>query len=489
MSPYQEIVLMPATTSPDAHYISGLTDDKHEVDRALEVARRASGVVLYFHGGLSSENYMESTLGPWLLDSIFQDTNLGGAGGLHPIFVNYDAGPFDWEKIRRFLQELIVKRIVKALIGRFQCEQVKQLVNTDGDNDAAWAEAGRGILMISGMRFSDEQIGYLLGDEEAQRELQGKIEKADAEIAGIARDIEQFAEEKGAASADIGVFKPAKFIVRVAARFALGTRHQIEPTIMEEFLREMSFLGLAELAQNHWKIVYENTEKCWIPNNNGQRLIAALAQLRTERGGQFPIHVVSHSAGAIAIAYLVAYLARNNGPKLDNIIMLVPAVNLKLFAETIVAFSHTYTNFRAFVLKREKEESDNLASIVYPASLLYFVSGVAENAGFGDRMLPIEQHLRRRKPYVSDWYKSMFGGVQGEYEKVWDFFDGDGRLIYCPNLVGDSGRKNDGSSHSNTKYPWITRELAKSVLYLLTGSLVNNGNLPRPTKPPGAPSA
>lgn len=471
-------------------FVRGRYDNPEELKEVLTKAEEAGGALLYFHGGLSGRNYIEKELGLQLRQSLLSETNLssGSKPGLHPIFVIYDAGIFDPEKLLDYLKDSTVATVVRWLVGKFGS---KSFLKADPETQAAaLQEAGRAFLdrnMKS--TFNDEQIAELLQNEQALRSLAARLEVNDPDVRKISEKVARLSAMKLATLPGLGALKPAIVALKIATRFALRLNHQFLPTIEEEVLRELSYLGVIDpelFAKHHWKTVYERTEECWQPGKNGSRLIAELAGLRAKAkaaGREFPIHAMSHSAGSIAISHLVEYIAKNDGPKLDSIIMLAPAVRHSLFAETVVKYPEAYTDFRAFILQDARERSDQLVWGAYPASLLYFVSGFCEETGSGDCLLLTDRHLTRQWPYTAWWYPKTIGRQQGDFEAVWKFFAVPGRKVLCPDSSGTDGVDNDGTSHEDTKLLWCTRRLGKAVLFLLTGKKVTDAEIPAPRPP------
>ncbi len=485
-----------SNATPPPIFVSGRHEDPTELDPVLAAAEEAGGALLYFHGGLSSRDYIEDELGLQLRESLLSEKNLSEdkLPALHPIFVIYDAGIFDLEKLLDYLKESTVAAVIRWLAGRFGGESALKL--SAPEQDTALQAAGREFLRASmKSNVSDEQVAELLQNEQAMRSMAAWLEVNDPDVQTISGEIAALAAMKRAQRPGLGALKPAIVAVKIAARFALRLNHQFVPTIEEEVLRELCFLRVIDLelfAQHHWRTVYERTQECWQPGKNGHRLIAGLAQLRTKAeaaGRSFPIHTMSHSAGSIAISHLVAHLAKTSGPKLDSIVMIAPAVRHALFAETVVKHPNTYANFRAFILQDAKEKTDQLVWGLYPASLLYFVSGLCEDTGHGDCLLLTDRHLTPRWPYTAWWYPRTIGRQQGDFESVWKFFERPGHKILCPNSSGIEGEDNDGETHENTKLPWCTRRLGKAVLFLLTRKTVADADIPPPTIKPSCPTA
>jgi hypothetical protein len=64
---------------------------------------------------------------------------------------------------------------------------------------------------------------------------------------------------------------------------------------------------------------------------------------------------------------------------LMDVVFMAPAVTTELFAQTVQQFGSRIREIRMFTMKDELEKKDQLIPVVYPHSLLYFISGVLED--------------------------------------------------------------------------------------------------------------
>ena len=509
-------------------------DEEGAFDAVLTKVRGSECVVLYFHGGLSTEAYMKDKLGPWLRKSQFTERNLGN---LCPIFITYNAGFFDGigDKLLHAMVDFddeifnlvadktgvmdaldgkkeLAAKIEKAIRKKADGHKVQfalSLAESGHDERAFIGLAARALLADPGKpktgmdaasmyirpkdippgdELSDEALLKAYDNEDALKRFSANILKNESEFEEIYKET-ALMEEEGGLPGTTTLWWPTGFtfnafavIPRILIRFATGTNHEYEPTIFEELSRGIKAygIGLAMLAQEHWSYVGRQAERCWEEGTYTHRLISELATLRKQKGDGFKISVVSHSAGSIPIGTLVKYLEDEEpGLKLDNILMIAQAINQSLFKSTVVDnCGKNYRNFRAYVLALQSERDDDVA-LIYRASLLYFVSGAAEKDGHGDRMLLIKQHLdRNRWPYSEAFARYM---LEGKTE-VWDFFDNDkSKILVYPsdNLEGSH------ATHECTKYPWVTQAIGKDIIRLLTGKTTDPITI---NTPPGAPT-
>ena len=487
------VVLMGCATSPaaqkdepmDAHPVAGNDYADHfvscrstklaDVDRVLDKVKRSKGVVLYFHGGLSSDTYMKTKLGPWLMKSIFREENLDG---LYPIFVDYDAGVFDSAKLADFLKQGLTRSIVRRITGRLDEQAAKGAAAKAAPEDK-YLLASREILRSADRTkgLTDEDYGELLIDDGSRARVGDMLTKSEPELAKAAGELEQLATEEQKGAEKLSVTGGIKAIVRILARFATKTNHQVAPTIEEEIVRwvEIYGVGPGTFAQHHWDTVYERSASCWQPGRSGKYLVDNLLAIERDKkanGEAFTISTLSHSAGSIPVTYLVDYLAKTSGAKVDNVVMIAPAINQGLFATKLIPNASRIGHLKLFILDLAREQHDTLVGGLYPASLLYFVSGVAETKGFGDRMLLIQQHLNQdREPYSSAWYQRILKDRLGEDpNKVWNFFAANaGTVVYYDSGIAEPDHEAAGPSHECTKFPWATRDLGRAVLNVITG--------------------
>lgn len=470
------------------NFVACLDSNKQHVDRVLKNAADADGTILYFHGGLSDREYVEDDLGPWLLKSIFNNQNLSlpGNKNLYPIFVNYDAG-IDLKTLKQFIMDLEVDKVSKIVKERLKQEINKASFPKSAIQSENYALASQMLLSDKKALLVDdpdmsEDFARILKDVDKQSEI-ALILANDTILTKAANQAEsiiqkEVAKEKGQGNKILTVPNPMNIVVRSLIRFAIKTNHQFAPTIIEEVLRELKLLGLnpAGFAQSHWKKVYNHGESCWDNNRNGRYLIDGLLAIQEEKernNKKYTINTLSHSAGSIPVGFLVNHMAYKTEQQLDNVVMLVPAINQTTFRKTFIRNKHAYKKLYNYVLDLDAEENDKLLWGAYPASLLYFVSGVAEKKGFGDKMLLLEQHLTKdRAPYKYSWYQWLFGECP---ETVWEFFDENpSSRVYYAREFTTNDRDADAASHKCTKLPWVSRDLAKRVLHIFTGKDENS---------------
>lgn len=441
---------------------------KSHIDNILATIKSKSnikGVVLYFHGGLSSTNYMEDTLGPALMESLFTETNLtNDSGGLYPVFMNYKAGIFENKDLYQLLLKYITKKKFEKAKKKF--EKVffsdTKLLKTVPQKQAKLMiqNSFRTYTKSKTLTLSDENILEILKEEQLQEELGKSLIQNHLELNETAQIINQGKTEQK------GLWLNTKILAAIArtiARIAIGNNHEILPTFEEEIFR---YFGIQDIAANHWNNVKKKSNRSFQKDYSGKYFIDELLKIQQEKEGNnqtFTINTLSHSAGSIPTGVMTQYLT-NKEKMLDNVIMIVPAINQGDFHKYIVQNHQNINNLKLYVLRSEAEKKDDVLK-VYTASLLYFVSGSAEDVWYGDKMLLIGQHLQKNlKPYSSKTYRKILGGKDKKaVPLVWDFFgENESVLSFYPFKTSDAIK--NIHSHECTKYPWRTKDLAKKIL-------------------------
>ncbi len=417
---------------------------------------KINGVVLYFHGGLSSEGYMAKELGPALMQSFFTENNLTNATGkLYPIFMNYKAGLLENEifPLSLLLAHIIKKNLSKIKKKFYQVIQGTEIKVSPSDNARSLMnDALNSYAKTKTLIATDETLLEIMKKESLQEEIGLSLIQNNKELQAIAEiATEKETEEKGL----VTNLKIAATIARAVARIAIGNNHQYFPTLLEELFR---YFHIKYIAAKHWENIEVNSKDAFKKNHAGRYLINRLLDLKLK------INTLSHSAGSIPTSCLTQYMY-NNKKKLNNVVMIAPAINQKDFFKYIIKSTKTIKNLKFHILREEAEKDDDVLKI-YSASLLYFVSGVAENVWYSDKMLLIEQHLHReKKPYSLKKYHSYVLGKResSAVKKVWNYLEKNPSVLnYYPFKVSDPIKS--PHSHECTKYPWVAKDLALKVL-------------------------
>jgi len=174
-------------------------------------------------------------------------------------------------------------------------------------------------------------------------------------------------------------------LVRVCKRLANGHDHGLQATIVEEVLRA---LYLVEGWFSWMKSQIEDAFKPDPAQYGGTAFLSGLQLLR-QAGGRPRVVLVGHSAGSIYICNFLEHAKRMVPGQLFDVVFLTPAVSFERFAETLAGSADVIANLKSIALTDALEREDRWLPVLpdaYPASLLYFTSGVMEPdvSGNGD---------------------------------------------------------------------------------------------------------
>lgn len=165
---------------------------------------------------------------------------------------------------------------------------------------------------------------------------------------------------------------------RVHTRLRSGRGHGLYPTVVEELLRA---LYVDKMGIGVWRQMKSDSDNAFGADEErcaGTALVRELALAADP--DQVPL-LVGHSTGAIWICRLLAHAGAQlpSGYTFD-VALLAPACSFELFEQTLAKHRDRVRRLRLFCMHDEREINDTLVPGVYPRSLLYFVSGVLEDA-------------------------------------------------------------------------------------------------------------
>jgi hypothetical protein len=176
----------------------------------------------------------------------------------------------------------------------------------------------------------------------------------------------------------------AKVVLAVVRRHWNKRDHGTYVTIVEEVLRAAYLDRVGEIV---WRTMKKDTADAFgaDPLCVGTALFEELANLAAQGKTFSQITLIGHSTGAVYINNLIRYAAQKLPNTKFNLILLAPASRHDDFADVLAKHGNQIENFRMFTMLDEKESQDQLVGIIYPRSLLYFISGVLE----GEADVPI----------------------------------------------------------------------------------------------------
>ncbi len=257
----------------------------------------------------------------------------------------------------------------------------------------------------------------------------------------------------------ISTAKMIKTIVSIAAnvisRFVKDRDHGFHATVVEEILRE---LYLANVGQFIWETMKTDTADAFGDNSDvhgGTALLDALSGA-IDPAKPLKITLVGHSTGAV---YISNFLDKTTGLLPDNqrydVIFLAPASNCQLTADTLTQHRDKIGSFRMFTMTDHYEKKDELVKILYPHSLLYFVSGVVEG-GFDVPLVGMERFYDEDDFPAADF---------PEVATVRDYIEADSdRAVWSVNNAGPDGHRSTSEKHGDFDNDLKTLESIEHIL-------------------------
>ncbi len=170
----------------------------------------------------------------------------------------------------------------------------------------------------------------------------------------------------------------AKVVVAVVRRYRAGRAHGSYTTIVEEILARAYIDKIGGVV---WQQMKKDTADSFTDpaTSAGAALLAEIASQQAAGNKKFKrIILVGHSTGAVFISNLIDASARLLPDASFDVVLLAPAVTYKKLAATLNNHGARIHKIRRFGMRDEVEVEDVLVPIVYPRSLLYFVSGLME---------------------------------------------------------------------------------------------------------------
>jgi len=481
-------------------------------------------IVLYFHGGLSSQTYMTTDLGPKLMKNLFR---IGAyENSVYPVFVNYDAGPEEifkkeifkfkdyeniWDKLKGKMKEKAdqlenqLQEAGSKLKGKSGISLNLSSDTTELDNNQLleWKEnvsrAAAGYLKTiklnssSFVSFNENDIEEMKEDakkiirsnnlpQEYQQVLSTSLADRPLDIIsnGLTKETSDSTNKLIGIDFTITDVELKLRLIRFIARLVLKTDHGFFATLQEEIWQVVRIDGLpedtklpkslGEFANMHWDLVKEHSLQCISEGSAGKYIIDELLTRN------ITFNTLSHSAGAIPVSILLEYIAESgNQDYLEKAIMIVPAVSQKVFLKRVLdAKNDVSSKVFIYPLKEQYELADNVATdLLYSSSLLYAVSSLAEDQITLDQFLLIEQHLDNEVfPYNTSWYQGL---TCEKPDDVWKFFFDEKHIKYYPSKKISNRCKSvcnvdykKAATHGNTKFPSVSCDLASDYMEKLT---------------------
>jgi pimeloyl-ACP methyl ester carboxylesterase len=187
-------------------------------------------------------------------------------------------------------------------------------------------------------------------------------------------------------------------------RYANKRDHGVYLTIVEEIMRAFYVRAAGRFL---WTEMKDAVGRAFTQDSDhgGTALIEQMRQLW--KVGKPRITLVGHSAGSIYVARLLKEL--HTAMEADfkaNVVLIAPACTFDYLADSLESAGDRVASLRIFGMSDLVERNDHLVPGIYPASLLYFVSGVLEDVR--------DEPLVGMQRYYSDLYDgSKFKTIAG----------------------------------------------------------------------------
>lgn len=460
--------------------VSSVADVERIVEQAVGNAH-PRGIVIHFHGGL-----VNRAAGLTIAQNL---APVYDGAGAYPIFFVWESGFI--ESLKNNLDDILRDKVFQELVKKAAEWALKkgasgiatrgagQTINAaqvrkDFDTWFAGSAATPPIKLDSPGRGGLTTRGVEPDEADLAAEIEAEIETDpdfEATIAGLfvasGRGAAAVTRGAGITPAAVGVLvdqtaldamfpsRPtattrggiawlsvakflAKVVIAVLRRFWKERDHGGYTTVVEEVLRAAY---LAKVGEVLWRQMKKDTADAFQPGGfAGTVLLNALVNQQAAGRALPPITLVGHSTGAVYINHLIRHAVKRLPGVRFNVIFLAPACRNEDFADVLKVHGTAVANFRMFAMKDELEQNDHLVSVIYPRSLLYFVSGVVE----GDVDAPIVGMQR----FIND--EKVFSEAEfPEVDRVRDFLAENGRRAVWSVATQQTGMKSSSKSHGD----------------------------------------
>ncbi|MFH0726166.1 MAG: hypothetical protein V2B19_07430 [Pseudomonadota bacterium] len=470
------------------------TTSREDVARVLQLAvnaHPASGLAIHFHGGLVSENSARQIA--LRLTPVYADA------GAYPMFLIWESGLFEsiGNNLHDISQEKLFKEFVKkaaewvlkkipgglgfkgasgGLVNELELrrqfdEWFRGARSTPPDAlsllpgasqstlrttlkgtalDQAALESEIQLSIESDYDFQDavqEVFNGLHAGGQAQPATKGSIGSTASSTSLISPTATDQLFDRSPATTKgfslFGWFKTAKMVtaivVAVVNRYRKGRAHGLYVTVVEEVLRSLYIDKVGTVVWNQMK---KDTADAFLPgeNHGGTALLSELQKL-DRNGIALPrITLIGHSTGAVYICNLLEAAALMLPHVKFDVVFLAPAVTYEKFGATIANHAQRIAHFRSFGMTDEWEADDQLVPILYPRSLLYFVSGLLETT-VDEPLVGMERYLREKEIFTAE----AFPAIARSHKFFGDFPDS---MVWAPDTTG-GGTASSAAKHGD----------------------------------------
>jgi hypothetical protein len=433
---------------------------KEQIDELINTIRvsGSSSVSLYFHGGLvNRENGIEAAKEYSLL---FEEAHS------FPVCFVWETGFKEIliERLKTIHKSKLFQKALVKVLKKF-AERYIPVVQSRGAASISDAWVEDQLKKDFPFENFDHNVSaksrsvgvgneYERGEFEVTQEIEAELERElamDMEFDEIVREEAALDSSKSTPRAllsGIAVIKKIAAIVwRIIKRFYQHRDHEIYATSVEEILREF-YIG--DIGTEIWSLMKDKAGNMWMDddpatNKNEQGVAGYFLNKIIELKRELPdleMNIVGHSAGCISL--LNSYQSirfKNCRDLLKEMILIAPAARIELCNELMKGDTSFAKRITLFALCDELEIHDTLIKVIYPASLLYFVSGLLEGAE-NDAMILGMQRFWQEEFVLSD---------SEEILNVKKLFatSANSKVVFSPTEINaPEGSKNSGTGHS-----------------------------------------
>lgn len=409
-------------------------------------AKKIRELTLYFHGGLVDEQRAASSIQRVM-------SALSGCEKQHAESLSFIWKTGFLETVRDNLDEVfttkfgksLIKWVIRTVSKKLRVDFAKSAVN-DGLDLGAIEQEWQDAAAQNRAPFADMQVdivgkvkgpgiaGLAEDDDELKASVTAELEqlylyddaKLEADWQALPTHIDadkslQDLMSHSASGGQKGIISLGnlaevivKVGVRVIKRYLNNSDHGLQATVVEEACRAYF---VADAGQWIWGSMKEKAAQMWsAPGCVG---FDFMARLQREMP-QLKLNLVGHSAGSVAICKLLQMRrAQNWTLPIGKIMWWAPACRADLFVEQVIEHQGEYEAFRMITMTDELEQQNALVEKLpwlYPSSLLYFISGVLEEAA-DTPIAGMARYHKEASPYQGALYAAMaqFLDVPGRY--------------------------------------------------------------------------
>ena len=412
-------------------------DDLQNLFKEVEKGKSRDHLVVHFHGGLVSRNSAESTAETLLPDYI--------ESGAYPIFFFWNSGALQvlatnlHEVAKEPVFQRLLRRLAQLLVGKLtdptgmrgpqiEIESIKDipvepeallewtrkhepLPNTEIHEltNSQRQQIQRELILDTVLSAESRAIAATLREPaEIEWDLMTHSRGAPSVRASrrtlmspsVLKRICEEVPNPGTRSAAT-LLAIANYGVEIAAsvvgRYRRGHDHGLFATIAEEIARS---LYADSIGSTVWALMKRDTEDAFGNDPHRHAGTAFIANLLKWWKPGRRITLIGHSTGAIYIGHLLVHADRvlPSEAKFD-VVLLAPACTYEFVHERISVFTNRISGFNMFALRDELERGYWEVPLLYPASLLYMVSGLFEDPIIDMPILGMQRYFHAAGSY------------------------------------------------------------------------------------------